>query len=443
MINKKGQITIIAKNMNIKAMNKIQDDAGIIKNTAGKRFIQKGNKGIVHGKNIPPKDDLRVKKVEGAFDDSGNKIDVISNNKWYKYKVSMFSREPGEKELKALKWGIRYDDGKINILTSVSNKGYKEIKLRISDRNFSKIQIYAFFKKPIDQVSMVSYNKHIKLVITDQVIGYTIMRLFDIADDFNTTMVNSKFPACIVKVYRVDIRYYEGDKVLNYGSFGVTRDGWQKIDEQKGKYFMINRAFEPVDNKNNRYKIVHSFVPYQYKGLIKIDAFEFKTFQNKLNLPAEPIYTNHKLDNKTPIPHQRKKIDEITNVNIHIGGHYTRGRTLKKVIERQYSSPTTLSSYDNTTSKIEESGIHWLGGSLGCFAFVEKEDIKPNYNSAYVAHKNKEYRINTSNREWQNIVNKIHALEKEKNVGIIVEVTKRENYKKVIENFNPKDILWE
>lgn len=446
MVEKKGQIKIIAKNIKGIAKGEILEEAKYIKNIAGGKFIQKGFLGGVNnGKNRErnPLLELRVVKVEGPFDEEKNKVRIIEKNRKYSYKITQFNREPKENELKKIKWGIKYDDGKMKYLENVSNTGITEIFLKVLDNNeFTKIQLYAFLKSPNDDVSVSTYLNHIELIITDEVIGYTIMRLFDIADDFKTTMIKNKFPAYIVNVYKVEIRYYEGNNILNYGSFGVTRDGWQKIDEKDGKYIMINRAFEPKDSKKNVYKAVHSFVPYQYKGLVKIDAFELHSFQGKSNLPAEPIYTNYKLDNKTPIPHQRKKIDEITNVNIHIGGHYTRGQTMTKSITVQHSSPTTFAPI-GTSHKLEELGVRWLGGSLGCFAFVEDEDIKQDFQSAMIAHYNKEYKFHSSNVSWRNVVNKIHKLEKEKKTNIIIRVIKRENYQKAITDFEPKNILWE
>jgi hypothetical protein len=366
---------------------------------------------------------------------------IIGKDKKYFYKATKYNKTPSKADLKGIKWAVQYDDGNPVVANQVN--GEEKISHFVGDvNNISKVRIYAFFKALNKNASVEVLTKHIEIEITDQTIGYSIMRLFDVADDFKTTMTKNKFPACIVNVYKVTIKYYEGNKVYDYGDFGVTRDGWQKIDEKDGKYFMINRAFEPKEANENTFKAVHSFVPSQYKGLMKIDAFELHSFQGKSNLPAEPIYTNYKLDNKTPIAHKRTKIDEVTNVNIHIGGHYTRGRTMKEPVEVQYSSPTT-GIPTGTSYTIEEVGIHWLGGSLGCFTFVEPEDIKPDIKSAVAAHNKDEYDDHTSNRPWQNIVNKIHKLEAEKKAGIIVKVIKRNNYKKVIPNFNPKTILWE
>lgn len=443
-VDQKGRIQIFAKNIRGNANGGILEESKFTKNVAGGRQVQNGaGGGVNHDVNQPKKETLKVLKVEGPFDENNKKVNVVEKNKWYSYKATKFNREPTTHELQNLRWGIKYDDGKIKDIPGVSGKGYKEIVHKVLDNNHSsKLRIYAFFKTPIDNVSVEVYLSHIELIITNETIGYSIMRLFDVADDFTTTMIKNKFPTTIVNVYKVTIKYYEGNQIYDYGSFGVTRDGWQKIDEKNGKYFMINRAFEPRESGKNVYKVGHSFVPSQYKGLMKIDAFELLSFEGKSNLPAEPIHTNYKLDNKTPIGHQRTKIDEVTNVNIHIGGHYTRGRTMKEPVEVQYSSPTT-GIPTGTSYTIDEIGIHWVGGSLGCFAFVEPEDIKSTIKSAIISHQKREYDDHTSNREWQNVVNRIHKLEKEKRTNILVKLIKRENYKKVIQEFDPKEILWE
>ncbi len=443
---KKGQITVVAKNIKGKANGQILEESKQTRNTTGGMFYQDGKKGGVShnkNKNRKPPLELRVLKVEGAFDEENKKVETVEKNKWYTYKVTQFNREPKKGELQNLRWGVKYDDGTMKDLMDVSCKGYKEISHKVlENNNYSKLRMYAFFKAPNENASVETFTNHIELTITDETIGYSIMRLFDVADDFKTTMIKDKFPTSIVNVYKVTIKYYEGNTIYDYESFGVTRDGWQKIDEKNGKYFMINRAFEPKNSNENVYKAVHSFVPSQYGGLMKIDAFELHSFQDKSNLPAEPIYTNYKLDNKTPITHKRTKIDEVTNVNIHIGGHYTRGRTMKVPVEVQNSSPTT-GIPTGTSYTIDEVGVHWVGGSLGCFAFVEPEDIKPDIKTAMEAHNKKTYDDHTSNRPWQDIVNKIHKLEKEKKTNVIVKIIKRSNYKKVIPEFDPKSILWE
>lgn len=91
---------------------------------------------------------LLVKKIKGPIDPSTNKIaDVIEKGKAYNYEAIEFSRTPAKSELKNLKWGIKYDEGKIDEAPQVL--GQEKISHFVSsEKQVSKVKIYAYFEDP-------------------------------------------------------------------------------------------------------------------------------------------------------------------------------------------------------------------------------------------------------------------------------------------------------
>jgi hypothetical protein len=157
-VDQKGKIQIFAKNIRGNANGGILEESKFTRNVAGGRQVQNGKGGGVnHDVNQPKKETLKVIKVEGPFDENNKKVQILEKNKWYSYKATKFNREPTQQELLNLRWGVKYDDEKIKDIPGVSGKGYKEIVHKVLDNNHSsKLRIYAFFKTPIDNVSVTA-----------------------------------------------------------------------------------------------------------------------------------------------------------------------------------------------------------------------------------------------------------------------------------------------
>lgn len=364
---------------------------------------------------------LLVKKINGPIDPATNKVvETIEKGKAYNYEAVEFSRIPTKSELKNLKWGIKYDNGEIAEATQI--KGLKGISYNVpKERNINKLKVYAFFTEASENVSVEVYLQHLRLVITDKTIGYSIIRIFNVPN----RGIGTTNPACIVNVYSAELRLMKNNEQKKLFSFAVTRDGWQNIDEiDKDTYYFINRAFEPKDEKDNVYNVIDYTYPNQIKGWIRFPAFKLSK-NNSLKLPAEPIERNTKLDNKTPIPEERDDINFATDVMIHIGGHYLRGGTV------QYAQPGGV-----------KVGVDWLGGSLGCFGFVESVDIKNSIALAQKAHEDDDYDDSMSDKEWYKTVEEINNYRKRYGLELLIQVIKRDNVKKST-TYNKEDILWE
>jgi hypothetical protein len=74
-------------------------------------------------------------------------VTIIEKEKKYFYKVIQYNRKPTKAELKNLKWGIQYDDGKIADAPQVT--GEEKISHFVSTtQQISKVRAYAYFKAP-------------------------------------------------------------------------------------------------------------------------------------------------------------------------------------------------------------------------------------------------------------------------------------------------------
>jgi hypothetical protein len=154
-----GTITIIAKNISEKASGSIRNDASHIVNHSGGKFSQNSGKGINYDKNVDrkPPTDIRITKVEGPFDGNGKLVDKIELGKSYAFKATP-SRKPTVTEIALLKWAVKLDDDKKEIVGGVASKNKLEdgkitIAFRIN-HDFEKARVYAFYQKPTDDASV-------------------------------------------------------------------------------------------------------------------------------------------------------------------------------------------------------------------------------------------------------------------------------------------------
>lgn len=165
---KKGQITIIAKNIKGKANGQILEESKKTRNTVNGKFYQGGKKGgVSNNKNRNRKLplELRVLKVEGPFDSQTNKkVNAIEKEKRYNFKVTQYNRTATKEEIKNLKWGFQYDDGNIAFAPQIMGK--ESISDLVPNKDqVSKLRVYAFFKAPNKNASVEVGLKNLKFPI--------------------------------------------------------------------------------------------------------------------------------------------------------------------------------------------------------------------------------------------------------------------------------------
>jgi len=183
-----GKITILANNISEEASGNIRSDASHIVNQSGGKIIQNSEKGINYNnyQDRQPPTDIRIKKVEGPYDSNNKLIDKIELGKLYSFKATP-TRKPTFIEIALLKWAIKLDNNKKEIIVGVASQNKLEgDKIRISfkiNRDFEKARVYAFYQKPDDGVSVELSLKKSK---------FPILILQSISRKGKKTIVNSK-----------------------------------------------------------------------------------------------------------------------------------------------------------------------------------------------------------------------------------------------------------
>lgn len=357
---------------------------------------------------------LQVKAVKCYEDFACTKeIKIIEKGKSYFFKAIQYNRTPTKSELKNLKWAIQYDDA--NIANAPQVTGEDKISYAVpKERKITKLRVYAFFRAPDEKVCAdldLLYPKEIYIIITDTLAGYTIQKIFDIDAPKKNLTTDDKWrnfadalegdfvkqASTVSRVYLAEVWLFENRKKnKKLFEFNLTRDGFQKIDEKDGKYYIINRAFEPTEEN-----LVYDLKDYKFPQKLKMkwDAFKFyEEDESQPKLRAVPLIRNKKLDDKTPIHDARSEIDYATDVMIHIGGHY--------------------------------SAVKWLGGSLGCFGFVDKDDIRSNPTLVLADAKADVFDDVTSDDAWSKVVSQINDFRKQYKAPLKCKIIKRKNYLK-------------
>lgn len=388
-------------------------EGGITHNSAGDINYSAG-KDITQGKYEAPKKtaNLLITKVEGPFDDKGNKVDFIKKNIQYTYKATP-SRKLKEREIKLLKWAIKVDSGNKKNLTNVGehNQLSKDGKIIIGitiNQDCEKVRVYAFFKKASEKVSVeiVIEIKYPKLYISTTESGFTIQKLYGHYAAKNLLVPYE--PAVTVKTYKAYLKFYENGATKDIVEFNVTRDAWWFLGIKDGKYHLLNRTFEPLNGSENLYLTdeIHfpSKAPNECRGY-------FLTQKNERVIDAEPFETEFDVDNNV-IGENRTTKDKAKNVMLHIGGVYKAG--------------------------VKGLGVEWLGGSLGCFAFIPDNDVYSTEELARKASYNDDYDDDLSNSHWLKITNKINDLrELDIKKRFFIIINKRPNWIKTKEiNFD-------
>jgi hypothetical protein len=183
-----GKITIIANNISEEASGNIRSDASHIVNQSGGKIIQNSKKGINYNnyQERQPPTDIRIKKLEGPYDSNHKLIDKIELGKFYSFKATP-TRKPTFIEIALLKWAIKLDDNKKEIIGGVASQNKLEgDKIRISfkiNHDFEKARIYAFYQKPDDLVSVELSLKKLK---------FPMLILQSISRKGKKTILNSK-----------------------------------------------------------------------------------------------------------------------------------------------------------------------------------------------------------------------------------------------------------
>lgn len=148
--------TIVGESIKIakKSITLTATEGNLIFNAATKVEMEGKLNGVKYLNEYKPPLPLRVIKLDGPFDDKGKKVNILEKEKGYTYKVIQFNRLPKKYEIKELKWATKLDDQSINV-NYPSKKGQQEVIFKVSENlNVTKLRVFAYFKTPIDEVSI-------------------------------------------------------------------------------------------------------------------------------------------------------------------------------------------------------------------------------------------------------------------------------------------------
>lgn len=123
-------------------------------NSATKVVMTGKQGGVQYLNNYKPPIPLQEVKIEGPFNEQGDKITVIEKGKSYIYKATEFNRElKSPLEIKQIKWAMQHNDD--NLIFASQARGKQEVTLSISESEPSeKITIYAYFENPKQEASI-------------------------------------------------------------------------------------------------------------------------------------------------------------------------------------------------------------------------------------------------------------------------------------------------
>ncbi len=213
-----GKIIIIANNIHENASGSIRNDASHIVNQTNGKFIQNSHTGInyLNHQDRQPPTDIRITKVEGPFDVNNKLIDKIELGKSYIFKATP-TRKPTITEIALLKWAIKLDDHKKELIAGVASKNKLENNKIINafkiNHDFEKAKIYAFYQKPDDIVSTDLNLQQIEIIL---VAG---------TEQHSQTYGNKlMFPAQAVREIRQNYAHYKHATII------VFKDGFTEME---------------------------------------------------------------------------------------------------------------------------------------------------------------------------------------------------------------------
>lgn len=362
---------------------------------------------------------IKILKLEGPFDEKGKLVEILNIDKKYEYKITKFNRKIKQDELNKLQWAIQFDGEKEYSHYSSFN-GKKTLSINMAKllkpkdkKNKINMRVYAYFKTPSNKVSIINLieGQYPKLYVSTEKTGYTIQKLY--GHPFADPFIGTYEPAVVVETYRAYLKFFKNGVTTDIIAFNVTRDAWYYLGEKADNAYLLNRTFEPKIAENNIYLTEESHFPPLAPDYIK----GYTLLQNgSSTIQAEPLEKQTDINGK-PIKDKRINNSEAHDIMLHIGGVY---RVNAGLLGRQ-----------------------WLGGSLGCFAFIPENDIFPTAHAAKQASENDDYDDDSSNLHWLKVTDKINKLrEKDIQKRFFIIINKRKAWVKT-KTIDVKEILHE
>ena len=227
------------------------------------------NGGVQYLNDYTPPPPLRVVKLDGPFDEKGQKVSSIKKGISYQYKIVNFNRQPKPHELIRIKWATQFDEGEI-ISKYPQNNGKQEVKFWVPrDVKNSKFSVYAYLEKPSKDVSIEIDLFEVKFpILIIQSIGRKGKK---------TIVINNKKTSS--KQTADDLLYndYTEDEAGYRKLRNQLRQETYNVHKQDGRFDIISRN-NYADNKAD--KLIKKVKKFSKKTDIEL----FKIFENNATI---------------------------------------------------------------------------------------------------------------------------------------------------------------
>ncbi len=274
---------------------------GDITTTAAGQNIEVAKQGAINYGNFTApenKTDLKVTKLEGPFDEDGNKVDFVAREQWYYYKATT-NKEIEPNEISLVKWYAEYDNGATQLVLTGGKKlkdGKLQMRMKLNkNSNATKMKYYCYIKQKSEEVKLdiIFEDGEIILVVgTEQH-----------SESYGNKLM---FPAQAVREIK---NYYSKH---NYTNLLIFKDGYTPMELSiikrdakrwnKNVYFkMLNTTQDLIDYINNGDATVQR--SNKKIGILKIFAhglpsiFDFGLDGENEEQQRFTIYDVHKLQN--------------------------------------------------------------------------------------------------------------------------------------------------
>ncbi len=202
--------------------------------------------GVKYLNNYKPPESLRVIKLEGPFNEEGEKVSVVEKGKSYKFKITRFNREVKTPiELRKTKWSIQHNEEKPMPVAQVMGK--QEVTLDISETELSdKITVYAYIEN-IEEEGKSEANLKLK-------VGGIHTRFYD-EQGQQVYEIPQKLHKAFNEEYGIKIGYDKENEMLYYE--GDCEPAYEKVSPTAIEHW--KRELDPAQTSKGKLLFGYNF----------------------------------------------------------------------------------------------------------------------------------------------------------------------------------------
>lgn len=234
--------------------------------------------GVKYLNNYKPPESLRVIKLEGPFNEEGEKVSVVEKGKSYKFKITRFNREVKTPiELRKTKWSIQHNEEKPMPVAQVMGK--QEVTLDISETELSdKITVYAYIEN-IEEEGKSEANLKLK-------VGGIHTRFYD-EQGQQVYEIPQKLHKAFNEEYGIKIGYDKENEMLYYE--GDCKPAYEKVSPTAIEHW--KRELDPAHTSKGKLLFGYNFGYEAYSATKSANGNTYDKNGNLIEVYAkEPIF---------------------------------------------------------------------------------------------------------------------------------------------------------